>query len=236
MDAPESVAVLTFRPPVRRRPDGVRHRAVCGCARMLAEHHAALGGRLRLRARAARRRFHLHALALDDLVLRLRLLERAERKLLLLLLDGRLGGRLRRGDVVVVRRRDPVPAGALGRRRPAARGRGGPAPAVLPAARGRRGGAGGPAAARAAARAAAAGGGGRCRAAGAAPGVPLPPTRYQAPLPLAPGAATSESAPAPSSEKPAASVLPVIAPAPAGAILAAASARSEVVPAAPITR
>ena len=71
---------------------------------------------------------------------------------------------------------------------------------------------------------------------GGSTGVPLPPTRYQAPLPLAPGAETIESAPPPSSENPAASVLPVIEPAPAGAILAAASARSEVVPVAPITR
>ena len=48
-----------------------------------------------------------------------------------------------------------------------------------------------------------AGGGGRT-------GVPLPPTTNQAPLPFAPGAATSASAPAPSSEEPAATSLPVM--------------------------
>src|SRR4051794_13706255 len=49
-----------------------------------------LGLRLGVRARAALRGLHLHPLALDDLVLRLRLLERAERQLLrLLLLDRR---------------------------------------------------------------------------------------------------------------------------------------------------
>src|SRR3954454_1775732 len=42
---------------------------------------------LRLRARAALRGLHLDALALDDLVLRLRLLDGAERQLLRLLLD-----------------------------------------------------------------------------------------------------------------------------------------------------
>src|SRR6185369_11346493 len=55
---------------------------------------------------------------------------------------------------------------------------------------------------------------------GGSTGVPLPP-------PLAPGAATSESAPAPSSARPAASVLPASEPAPTGAILDEASARSE---------
>src|SRR4051812_36411848 len=64
-----------------------------------------LRGRLRRGARAARRRFRLHALALDDLVLRLGLLERAERQLLLLFLDGRLGGGIRGGRSRIRRRR-----------------------------------------------------------------------------------------------------------------------------------
>jgi len=54
---------------------------------------------------------------------------------------------------------------------------------------------------------------------GGSTGVPLPPTTNQPPLPLAPGAATSESAPAPSIARPAATAQPVSEPGPAGTIL-----------------
>src|SRR6185436_6453949 len=47
-------------------------------------------------------------------------------------------------------------------------------------------------------------------------GVPVPPTRYQPPLPFAPGAAISASRLPPSSESPAATALPAWAPTPAG--------------------